>query len=116
MSTSNGVSLTGTAGLNTSLGFTGVDVASPLPGGFLPGAGANIAGGVTVGLKPGIINIVPVTKKDFEGSEPWVLISNFHIKIDGCVGQSFIRSYAFLTRSTRMSDAILAYYGTTKTV
>ena len=116
MSTSNGVSLTGTAGLNTSLGFTGVDVASPLPGGFLPGAGANIGGGITVGLKPGIINIVPVTKKDFEGSEPWVLISNFHIKIDGCVGQSFIRSYAFLTRSTRMSDAILAYYGTTKTV
>jgi hypothetical protein len=32
------------------------------------------------------------------------------------VGQSFIRSYAFLTRSTKVSDAILAYYGVTKVV
>ena len=116
MSTSNGVSLTGTAGLNSSIGVIGTDVISPLPDGIVPGLGANIGGGVTVGLKPGIINVVPVTKKEFEGSEPWVMISNFHVKIDGCVGQSFIRSYAFLTRSTKMSDAILAYYGETKVV
>jgi hypothetical protein len=114
MSTSNGVSLTGTAGLNASIGIT--DVVTPLPSGVLPGVGGNIGGGVTVGLKPGIINIVPVTKKEFEGAEPWVMISNFHVKIDGCVGQSFIRSYAFLTRSTKMSDAIVAYYGETKSV
>ena len=116
MSTSNGVSLTGTAGLNSSIGVIGTDVVSPLPEGILPGLGANIGGGVTVGLKPGIINVVPVTKKEFEGSEPWVMISNFHVKIDGCVGQSFLRSYAFLTRSTKTSDAIVAYYGETKTV
>jgi hypothetical protein len=114
MSTSNGVSLTGTAGLNASVGVT--DIVTPLPSGILPGVGANIGGGVTVGLKPGIINVVPVTKKEFEGAEPWVMISNFHVKIDGCVGQSFIRSYAFLTRSTKMSDAIVAYYGETKAV
>jgi hypothetical protein len=114
MSTSNGVSLTGTGGLSASLGIT--DIVTPLPGGILPGVGANIGGGVTVGLKPGIINIVPVTKKEFEGGEPWVMISNFHVKIDGCVGQSFIRSYAFLTRSTRQSDAIVAYYGETKSI
>jgi MspA len=99
MSTSNGVSLTGTAGLNSSIGIIGTDIISPMPEGIVPGLGGNIGGGVTVGLKPGIINIVPVTKKEFEGAEPWVMISNFHIKIDGCVGQSFIRSYAFLTRS-----------------
>lgn len=116
MSTSNGVSLTGTVGLNSSLGILGTDLVSPEPDGILPGIGGNIGGGVTVGLKPGIINIVPVTKKDYEGAEPWVMISNFHVKIDGCVGQSFIRSYAFLTRSTKMSDAIVAYYGTTKMV
>jgi MspA len=114
MSTSNGVTLAGTAGLNSSLGVT--DIVTPLPSGILPGVGATIGGGVTVGLKPGIINIVPVTKKEFEGAEPWVMISNFHVKIDGCVGQSFIRSYAFLTRSTKMSDAIVAYYGETKSV
>ena len=116
MSTSNGVSLTGTIGLNSSLGILGTDVVSPEPDGILPGIGGNIGGGVTVGLKPGIINVVPVTKKAYEGAEPWVMISNFHVKIDGCVGQSFIRSYAFLSRSTKMSDAIVAYYGETKVV
>lgn len=116
MSTSNGVSLTGTVGLSPSLGILGTEVVSPLPDGILPGIGGNIGGGITVGLKPGIINIVPVTKKQFQGEAPWVMISNFHVKIDGCVGQSFLRSYAFLTRSTKMSDAIVAYYGETKVV
>lgn len=115
MSTSNGVSLTGTAGINPSIGI--VDVIPPFPNGVaLPGVGANLAGGVTVGLKPGIINIVPVTKKEYKGSEPWVSISNFHVKIDGCVGQSFIRSYATLTKSTDLGDAILSWYGVTKMV
>ena len=54
------------------------------------------SGGVAVGLKPGIINMVPVTKKEFKGADPWVTISGFHVKIDGCVGESFIRSYAVL--------------------
>jgi MspA len=64
----------------------------------------------------GIINIVPVSKKQFEGAEPWVPITGFRVKIDGCVGGSFIRSYAFLTRSTDVSDAILGYHGVTKKV
>jgi hypothetical protein len=116
MSTSNGVTLTGTAGLTPSLGFAGVDAASPLPEGLLPVVSTPVTGGIGIGLKPGIINIVPVTKKEFEGFDPWVMISNFHVKIDGCVGQSFIRSYAFLSRSTKVSDAIVAYYGETKAV
>jgi hypothetical protein len=116
MSTSNGVTMTGTIGMSPSLGLGGVDVVSPLPEGLIPVLTTPVTGGVAVGLKPGIINIVPVTKKEFEGTDPWVMISNFHIKIDGCVGQSFIRSYAFLTRSTKVSDAILAYYGETKVV
>lgn len=116
MSTSNGVTLTGTAGISPSLGFAGVDIPSPLPEGFVPVVTTPVTGGIAIGLKPGIVNIVPVTKKDFAGFDPWVMISNFRIKIDGCVGQSFIRSYAFLTRSTRMSDAIVAWYGETKVV
>jgi hypothetical protein len=116
MSTSNGVSLTGTAGVSPSVGLAGVDSVSPLPEGLIPVLTTPVTGGITIGLKPGIINIVPVTKKAFEGAGPWVMISNFHIKIDGCVGQSFIRSYAFLTRSTKVSDQILAYYGETKVV
>ncbi|BBX30005.1 MspA family porin [Mycolicibacterium alvei] len=116
MSTSNGVSLTGTAGLNSSIGILGTDMISPWPEGILPGVGANIGGGITVGLKPGIINLIPVAKKEFKGAEPWVMISNFRVKIDGCVGESFIRSYAVLTRSTDESEAVLAWYGTTKVV
>lgn len=116
MSTSNGVSLTGTVGLNASLGVIGTDVISPVPDGILPGIGGNIGGGVTVGLKPGIINVVPVSEKEFTGASPWVMVSNFRVKIDGCVGQSFIRSYALLTRETDMSEAVLAWYGTTKMI
>lgn len=116
MSTSNGVSLTGTAGINSSIGLLGTDVVSPWPEGILPGVGANIGGGITIGLKPGIINLIRVVEKEFKGTEPWVMISNFRVKIDGCVGQSFIRSYAVLTRSTDESEAVLAWYGTTKVV
>ncbi|WP_442930434.1 MspA family porin [Mycobacterium sp. NBC_00419] len=116
MSTSNGVSLTGTAGINPSIGYTGFDFPGTVPDGLLPGIGANIGGGITVGLKPGIINVVPVTKKEYKGAAPWVSISNFHVKIDGCVGESFIRSYATLTKSTDEGDAILSWYGVTKKI
>ena len=116
MSTSNGVSLTGTAGANASLGYFGFDFPGTLPDGILPGIGGNIGGGITVGLKPGMINLVPVTKKEYKGAAPWVMISNFHVKIDGCVGESFIRSYAILTKSNDQGDAILSWYGVTKAV
>ncbi|BBZ21230.1 MspA family porin [Mycolicibacterium gadium] len=116
MSTSNGVSLTGTLGLNPSIGLIGIDVISPGIDGVLPGLGGNIGGGITVGLKPGLINIIPVTKKEYTGADPWVMVSKFRVKIDGCVGESFIRSYAFLTRSTEQSEAVLAWYGVTKKI
>ena len=110
MSTSNGVTLAGTGGLTPSLGV----IALPGEPTLLPSVAAPANGAVTVGLKPGIINIVPVDKKEFKGAEPWVMISNFHVKIDGCVGQSFIRSYVTLTRQTEESDAVLSWLGNTK--
>jgi len=116
MSTSNGVSLTGTAGINPSITYFGFDFLGTLPDGLAPGIGANLGGGITVGLKPGIINNVPVTKKEYKGAEPWVSISNFLVKIDGCVGESFIRSYATLTSSTEQGEAILSWFGVTKAV
>jgi len=116
MSTSNGVSLTGTAGINPSISYFGADFAGVLPDGIIPSLGANVSGAITVGLKPGIINVVPVTKKQYKGSAPWVSISNFHVKIDGCVGESFIRSYATLSKSTDEGDAILSWYGVTKKI
>jgi hypothetical protein len=108
MSTSNGVTLAGSAGFTPGFGLTAV---GPVPTVLTP-----VSGAITVALKPGLINTVPVTKKEFEGADPWVMISKFRIKIDGCVGESFIRSYAYLTRSTAVSDAIVAWYGVTKKV
>lgn len=116
MSTSNGVSITGTAGVSPSIQFLGIDTTTLPVDGIVPGVGANFAGGLTVGLKPGIINVVPVTKKQYKGSAPWVSVSNFRIKIDGCVGQSFIRSYAALSSTTDEGEAVLSWYGVTKTV
>lgn len=116
MSTSQGVTTTGNAGLTPSIGLGGIDVVSPLPEILNPIVLAPMSSGVAVGLKPGIVNIIPVAKKEFTGTAPWVSVSGFHVKIDGCVGESFIRSYAVLTHSTPQSDAIQAYYGTTKQV
>lgn len=106
MSTSNGVTMAGSAGISPGLGF-------PLAGGFIPLVSTPVNGVLTVGLKPGFVVVVPVDKKEFKGPNPWVMISNFHIKIDGCVGQSFIRSYATLTRVTDQSDVVLSYVGVT---
>jgi MspA len=114
MSTSNGVDIGGNTGLAPSLGFTGPFAG--VPGNFLPVISAPVGGSINVGLKPGFVIVVPVTKKQFKGANPWVMISNFHVKIDGCVGQSFIRSYATLTRVTDLSDVVLSYVGTTKAV
>jgi hypothetical protein len=116
MSTSNGVTLNGSVGMTPSLGLGGVDVVSPLPEGLIPVVSTPVTGGMSIAMKPGIVNVVPVSKKQFKGYDPWIMVDGFHIKIDGCVGESFIRSYAFLTRSTSMSDAVRAWYGVTKKV
>jgi hypothetical protein len=78
--------------------------------GLLPGAGA------LVRHKPGTVYNVMLGKKEFKGTDPWVMISGARVKIDGCLDESFIRSYATLTRSTDVSDASLSYYGVTKVV
>lgn len=116
MSTGGGVLIGANGGANASIGYFGLDFLGTLPDGLVPGVGAQLGGSVTVGLKPGIINNVPVTKKEYKGAAPWVSISNFHVKIDGCVGESFIRSYATLTSSTDQGEAILSWFGVTKAV
>ena len=71
---------------------------------------------IKIGLKPGTVNIVPVGKKSFKGTDPRVSITGFRIKIDGCAGQSFIRSYATLTSSTDNTDDVVTYLGVTRAV
>ncbi|VEG57097.1 MspA protein [Mycolicibacterium aurum] len=112
----NGVTITSSAGVTPSLGLLGLDGEGEFIDGLAPVLSTPFVGGVAVGLRPGIINTVPVGRKEFTGSDPWVSISSFHVKIDGCVGESFIRSYAVLTHATDQSDSILGYYGTTRKV
>ena len=60
MSTSNGVTMAGSAGVNPGVGF-------PLAGGFIPLVTVPINGVITVGLKPGLVIVVPVVKKAVQG-------------------------------------------------
>lgn len=112
----NGVTITGSAGVTPSLGLVGLDGEGEFIDGIAPVLSTPFVGGVAIGLRPGLINTVPVGRKEFTGHDPWVSISGFNVKIDGCVGESFIRSYAVLTHATDQSDSILGYYGTTRKV
>jgi hypothetical protein len=75
-----------------------------------------ISGTVEIHPKPGQVIQVPVDKKSFKAAPVRVTLKDNHVKVDGCVGQSFLRSYATLTSSTTDTDDIVAYYGVTKTV
>ena len=112
----NGVTMTGSAGITPALGLVGLDGEGEFIDGIAPVLSTPYIGGVAVGLRPGLVHTVPVGRKEFRGNDPWVSISGFHVKIDGCVGESFIRSYAVLTHATDQSDSILGYYGTTRKV
>jgi MspA len=75
-----------------------------------------IAGQIEVHPQPGEVTNVSVTKKTFKAAPTRVTVKDIHIKIDGCVGQSFLRSYAVLTSSTTDTDDVVAYYGVVKAV
>jgi hypothetical protein len=75
-----------------------------------------ITGRVEVELVPGTVILVPVDKKTVTGRDVGIKITGVHIKVDSCVGQSFLRSYATLTSSTADTDAVISYYGVTKVV
>jgi hypothetical protein len=118
------------AGYQIGCGIIQDDIESITSGGITPGVGIPLVNGsllpITLGLslseqikidlKPGTVNIVPVGKKSFKGTKPRVSITGFRIKIDGCAGQSFIRSYATLTSSTDNTDDVVTYLGVTKAV
>ncbi len=101
------VRLIGQAGitLGSNAGITGLaSVSVPL------------SGTIEIHPKPGTVSTVTVDKKTFKSAPVRVTLKDTHIKVDGCVGQSFLRSYATLTSSTTDTDDVVAYYGITKAV
>jgi len=110
MGSGPGVTFGGNLGPYASIGIVLPLLSFPINGGLSYGGSAVVA------LKPGLVNTIPVTKHPFQGSAPRVTVRNFRVKIDGCVGESFIRSYAVLTRSTEKRNTILAWYGATTRV
>lgn len=102
------VRLIGSAGISTS--------GSTLAGIVPTGVSFPLSGTLEIHVKPGTVTQVPVDKKTFKSAPVRVTLKDTHIKVDGCVGQSFLRSYATLTSSTTDTDDIVAYYGVTKSV
>jgi MspA len=103
------IRLIGQAGINAT--------GSNLTGGLVPtGLQFPISGTLEIHPKPGTVSTVTVDKKSFKSAPVRVTLKDTHIKVDGCVGQSFLRSYATLTSSTTDTDDVVAYYGTTKAV
>jgi hypothetical protein len=90
---------------------------SAITGGLIPtGISFPMSGTLEMHPKPGSVTNVAVDKKTFKAAPVRVTLKDVHIKVDGCVGQSFMRSYAILTSSTTDTDDVVAYYGVTKTV
>lgn len=106
------------------IGQAGVTVGAAFPGantGALTGLGVAsvqfpLSGTIEIHPKPGTVSTVTVDKKSFKAAPVRVTLKDTHVKVDGCVGQSFLRSYATLTSSTTDTDDVVAYYGITKSV
>ena len=117
-------------GYQIGCGIIQDDIESITTGGITPGLGIPFVSGtilpvflglsateqIKIDLKPGTVNIVPVDKKSFKGTKSRVSVHGFRIKVDGCAGQSFIRSYATLTSSTDNTDDVVTYLGVTRAV
>lgn len=103
------VRLIGQVGVGTS--------GSSITGGIIPtGVTFPMSGTIEIHAKPGTVSTVTVDKKEFKAAPVRVTLKDTHIKVDGCVGQSFLRSYATLTSATTDTDDVVAYYGVTKSV
>jgi hypothetical protein len=100
--------LIGSVGAST----TGSTLVSPL----IDGISFPVTGVLEFHPRPGTVQTVTVNKKSFKKAPVRVTLKDIHVKIDGCLGQSFIRSYATMTSSSADNDDIVAYYGVTKAV
>ncbi len=78
--------------------------------------GFSVAGEIKINLRPGIVEVLPVGQKNFTGDEVRITITGLRVKVDNCVGESFLQSYATLTSSTADTDDVVTYVGEIKAV
>lgn len=78
--------------------------------------GLNASEQLRVSLRAGVVNIVPVGRTTFDRARARVSVTGYRISIDGCAGQSFIRSYATLTSATDDTADVVTYLGVTRAV
>ena len=119
------------AGYQIGCGITQTDLHSISTAGITPGIGIPILDGegvlpffisvnaseqLRVVLEPGRVNNVSVTRKEFEGDWARVSITGMRIRVDGCHGQAFIRSFATFTSSVDDNTAVVTYLGVTRAV
>ena len=119
------------AGYQIGCGITQQDLHSISTAGITPGSGiplldgegllpvfisANASQQLRLVLEPGRVNNVLVTSKEFEGDWARVSINGLRIRVDGCSGQSFIRSFATFTSSADDTAAVVTYLGVTRSV
>ena len=97
-------------------GSVGLGITTTALGAVPTGLTFPIAGQIEVHPQPGEVINVSVDKKSFKQAPARVTLRDVHAKIDGCAGQSFLRSYAVLTSSSTDNDDVVAYYGVVKVV
>jgi hypothetical protein len=102
--------------ISTATGIAGIGLPFATGSIFPLILGAQIGEQGKIDLKPGTVNVVPVDKKKFKGTKAHVNINGYRIKVDGCAGQAFIRSFATLTSSTDNTDDVVTYYGVTRAI
>lgn len=97
----------------TTVGMTpGISFPSLFPVFF----GLNASEQLRLSLRAGVVNIVPVGRTSFDETKARVSVTGYRISIDGCAGQSFIRSYATLTSTTADTADVVTYLGVTRAV
>lgn len=95
------VEMLGSVGATPTFGSNAVIGAVQLP----------VNGQIKINLRPGTVTTVPVGQKDYKGKEARVTVTGFRVRVDGCVGQSFIQSYATFKSSSADTDDIVTYAG-----
>ena len=98
------------------VGSVGVSASASLANVVPTGISIPLKGEIDIHPKPGKVLSIPVDKKKYKAAPVRITLKDIHIKVDGCVGQSFLRSYATLTSSSATADDVVAYYGLTKSV